>query len=158
MLLAGMAASAVSGCVAVGQPAPTPSPGPEISSAVPEHGVEPQIVQGPVREVLEAVVSPPPPEPDHAASRSSGGSNAPAALPGASGGGAAGYGRAETRRGGAGHSARQWPAEHAAGVPRAVAVPPPHLSGGAICALGRAYGHWTADSPQAGVCHQALGR
>lgn len=157
MLLAGMAASAVSGCVAVGQPAPTPSPGPEISSAVPEQGVEPQIVQGPVREVLEAVVPPHRPEPDHAASRASGDSAAPAALPGSSGGGAAGRGRAETRRGG-GHGGRQWSAEHVAGVPRVTAVAPPPLSGGALCALGRAYGHWTADSPQAGVCHQALGR
>ncbi|MBP0458166.1 hypothetical protein JFN87_11725, partial [Streptomyces bomunensis] len=50
---------------------------------------------------------------------------------------------------------------HAGGRDRRQAEPPvaPALPDGAsgVCALGEAYGHWPAGSPQARICHQAYG-
>ncbi|MGV9255464.1 hypothetical protein [Streptomyces sp. NPDC003697] len=40
-------------------------------------------------------------------------------------------------------------------VPAAPPAAPKNLD---VCALGRHYGHWPADSPQARICRQAYGR
>lgn len=142
-----MAVSAVSGCVTVQRP---PSPGvPSVPSPVseprPDGSAEPQVVQAPAREALELI----------------GPSRRPAAPP------------STPRR-----AAPPAPATAPAAPPRHVPADPPRrpepprpdqrtvprLPAQAgpvetdVCALGRKYGGWQADSPQSVICKDTYGR
>ncbi|MFI2371155.1 hypothetical protein [Streptomyces sp. NPDC018833] len=138
-VLVGMAAWAATGCVSVeAQPAPAPA---HPSAVRPDQAVEPQIVQGPAREALEAALpkrtAPATPPPAHR--REKAGARAPhkEAPPT----------RARSR-------APQTPA-----VPRPELPPLPRipLNRGDICDLGQDYGGWRSDSPEARICRQRYG-
>ncbi|MFJ4923152.1 hypothetical protein [Streptomyces sp. NPDC088725] len=148
MFLAGMAATAVSGCVAVQPPGPAPAvprPGANSSAAAP--AVEPQIVQGPVREVLEAAVPVPSPGPAPHASATV----RPAAPRSVE--------QPRERRRIRLWQRRERPAERgsAVNVPLPRSVPVPLVRGGDVCALGTSYGHWPEGSPQALICEGVYG-
>ncbi|MDJ0462303.1 hypothetical protein [Streptomyces sp. H27-C3] len=149
MILVGVVVSAVSGCVAV-QPRPAHTPPTDLPRL--SQDVQPQIVQAPAREALEAVLPPAP-------------------TPSAPGGGAE---REAPRRAAVARpapaSARQAPAEPAAPpkaadrLPRILPSPPVPVPAGAaagtgtdVCALGEGYGGWRPDSPQARICRETYG-
>ncbi|MFI5757650.1 hypothetical protein [Streptomyces sp. NPDC051569] len=140
MLLMGMAVTAVSGCVAVGPATPPgPVPGRTAGGGAPDRGVmEPQVVQSPAKEALEAVGPPPGPA---ATARSSPGGHRAAPAPEAQ----APAPRPERRR-------HRGPAEQRIPVPSVAPVP---LTD--VCALGEMYGRWPADSPQARICRGTYG-
>ncbi|MFJ4328925.1 hypothetical protein ACIP3A_38260 [Streptomyces tricolor] len=142
-LLVTVAVSALSGCVTVRQPAaPGPPPGSAASQQTaprPEGSAEPRVVQAPVREALEMARPSRHPEPSGPPAR---------------------------------HRAPATP--ETAPRPRASSEPPPPdhfgrrqrpsparpLLPGApdVCTLGRTYGGWHKDSPEARICDQAYGR
>ncbi|MER5515476.1 hypothetical protein [Streptomyces sp. NPDC002763] len=148
-LLVTVTVSALSGCVTVQRPAaPGPPPGTAPSQPSvprPDGTAEPRVVQAPVKEALEMVG---PSRPAHRATPTA--AHAPAPPP---------------------------PAHHRTPAPR-VAAPHPHphpqrtrgagtdvpgLSGSVpkapdVCALGRQYGGWHTDSPEARICEQTYGR
>ncbi|MER5794769.1 hypothetical protein [Streptomyces sp. NPDC001980] len=148
-LLVTVTVSALSGCVTVQRPAvPGPPPGtaPSLPSVPrPDGSAEPRVVQAPVKEALEMVG---PPRPTHRAAPAA--SHTPVPPP---------------------------PAHHRAPAAPRAATPHPHgaprshspqaglpgLSPSApkapdVCALGKQYGGWGADSPQARICEQTYGR
>ncbi|WP_406370120.1 hypothetical protein OG788_09510 [Streptomyces sp. NBC_00647] len=146
-LLVTVAVTALSGCMTV-QPVPASgSPSAPSGAGVPhpDSKAKPQIVQAPAREALERVGPPRKPSPDEAARHRSTpppqGPQAVAPVP---------------------PPQRSRPAPHA--EPRhpkpRVARPPgtsdlPKRSD--LCALGRKYGGWTADSPEAVICAKTYG-
>ncbi|MEN8654324.1 hypothetical protein ABCR94_27950 [Streptomyces sp. 21So2-11] len=152
LILVGVVVSAVSGCVAV-QPRPAHAPPTEPPRL--SQDVQPQIVQAPAREALDAVLPPSP-------------------APAPPGGGAV---REEPRRTAAVRPApappRQAPAAPAA-PPKAADRPPrilPSLpvpvpvpagavagTGADVCALGEGYGGWRPDSPETRICRETYGR
>lgn len=138
----GVAVSAVSGCVAVDAgPPPLPSAGKSTPSASgPE--VEPQIVQAPAREALEAAVSAPRETP----------SARPSPGVGATGRGvqAAGPGNRPSPPPQEGRT----PGRTAEKKRRPAGTPPPATD---VCALGETYGGWAADSLQARICRDSYG-
>ncbi|WP_328581276.1 hypothetical protein [Streptomyces sp. NBC_00370] len=149
MLLLGMTMTAVSGCVSVtARPAAVPAPRSE-TDGHPHTRVQPQIVQPPAREALEAVAPAPTPS----------GPARPAAPtpPAGSGGGAPlPAAQAPPRHPPVHPPKHRTPAPSPA--PRAgPAGPPVPAAGSQLCALGKAYGHWPAGSPQARICDQAYG-
>ncbi|MFI6934349.1 hypothetical protein [Streptomyces sp. NPDC050287] len=150
-LLVTVAVSALAGCVTVQRPpAPGPPTAPSRPSAPrPDGPAEPQVVQAPAREALE--MTDPSRHPKPAA-----GPSAPAQprqqLPPRT------------------HPARRAdpegpePRHPDAGQRRRPRVDTPDLTrtfpGNQqdVCALGKKYGGWRADSPEAMICDQAYGR
>ncbi|MYZ34542.1 hypothetical protein [Streptomyces sp. MnatMP-M17] len=149
MVLMGLAVTAVSGCVSVeGRPAPLSVPRPGASSGAPgAGGAQPQIVQAPAKEALEAIIptrSPEPaplssPEPRRSASERTG---APERASGPE----------RPRSGPAPTPVRK---EHRRERPERQRSPEPVEAPATVadlCALGESYGRWPADSPQARIC------
>ncbi|MEV7992266.1 hypothetical protein AB0O67_10185 [Streptomyces sp. NPDC086077] len=149
-LLVTVALSAVSGCVTVQRgPAAVP-PAPAPPSAPGRDGrTEPQIVQAPAREALELIG--PSRRPGTAAPESRR-PRAPAPaqqVPSPP--------RAQSRP----HSDPPRPEPHRPRQPPPAAVPDVSATIGAttdVCALGRKYGGWRPDSPEAVICEQTYGR
>ncbi|WP_432068038.1 hypothetical protein [Streptomyces sp. C10-9-1] len=144
--LVGLAVLATAGCVTVEAPR---NPGPTAPVATtgipPGPSVEPLTLQGPAREALEAAlpdpVPAPPPPPQKAG---------PAAPPGP-----------------AEPPPVREPGPARPHTPRPPAPPEPTAvelgrlaEGGAaeVCALGREYGGWLPDSPQAHICGRVYGQ
>ncbi|MFE9452990.1 hypothetical protein [Streptomyces sp. NPDC006739] len=145
-LLVTVTVSALSGCVTVQRPAtPGPVPGraPSWPSAPRTDGsAEPRVVQAPAREALEMVgPSPRPENPGPAAA------HPPPAAP-------------VTRRPPA-PPLRPQPRprpEHPRHSRTAVPDDPRSVPGSSdVCALGRQYGGWRPDSPEAVICRQTYG-
>ncbi|MGV9456537.1 hypothetical protein [Streptomyces sp. NPDC003635] len=154
-LLVTVAVSALSGCVTVQRPpasapvsAPSQPPAPR-----PDGRTEPQVVQAPALEALERIGpprreeprKPPPRRPTPAAP-------APAAQPERPPAPRAHPRPARPEQPRPGHS-----------VPQRPRVEVPDVTGQVrkntdICALGRRYGGWRADSPEARICEQTYGR
>ncbi|MFF5009537.1 hypothetical protein ACFY3G_42750 [Streptomyces phaeochromogenes] len=146
-LLVTVAVSAVSGCVTVQRPlAPGAPSGPAPSSEPhPDGRAEPQIVQAPAREALEMIgPSRRPSAPASTPRRTA--PSAPAAAPAAPPRRAA----ADPPR----HPEPQRPQRPA--VPRQPRATAPVAAD--VCALGRQYGGWNPDSPQATICKDVYGR
>ncbi|MFV5997197.1 hypothetical protein ACNPQM_33605 [Streptomyces sp. NPDC056231] len=139
-LLVGVAVTAVTGCVSV---EPRPGIAPRSETSRPIQDLAPQVVGPPVRDTLEAI---PDPKPSPKAS------GRPAKV------------RSDTQ-----NTAPRAPQqrEHV-GVPRARHAPPTNArvpnppavpaTGTSVCALGRAYGGWSAGSPEARICEDTYGR
>ncbi|MFJ8594124.1 hypothetical protein [Streptomyces sp. NPDC093598] len=163
-LLVTVAVSALSGCTTVPHP---PAPGPSAvpsgpSAPQPEREAETQVVQAPAREALQLIEEASRrPEPAASVPR-------PATPPAAS------PERGQPQPGHRGvrphppRPERPEPAPHGpqrshAGLPdvsesvrRDVEKSVPDSSH--VCALGRRYGGWRADSPEATICRDAYGR
>ncbi|MFF4120922.1 hypothetical protein [Streptomyces sp. NPDC001714] len=148
-LLVTVTVSALSGCVTVQRPAvPGPPPGaaPSLPSVPrPDGSAEPRVVQAPVKEALEMVG---PPRPTHRAAPAA--SHAPAPSPPA-GHRTPAAPRAATPHPRAPHRSHT-PQAELPGLPRSVPKAPD------VCALGKQYGGWRADSPEARICEQTYGR
>ncbi|MFF4350030.1 hypothetical protein [Streptomyces sp. NPDC001530] len=143
-LLVTVAVTALSGCVTVQRsPAPGPQPTPARPAAPhPDGRAEPQVVQAPAREALELIGPSRKPSPRAATPhRAAPPPPAAASVP---------------------SPHRPHPAPHPEprrSEPR-VAVPPvstelPQNSD--VCALGRKYGGWRADSPETVICKGTYG-
>ncbi|GAA3817177.1 hypothetical protein [Streptomyces chiangmaiensis] len=141
-LLVTVAVSALSGCVTVQRPpAPDPPPAPSRPSAPrPDGSTEPRVVQAPAREALEMVQPSEPPSPFHTTP-----SSAPPPHPGA----------APSRPPADPQPRRTGPRTHVQ-LPPAVSEDLPRNAD--VCALGRRYGRWRADSPEAKICGSTYGR
>ncbi|WP_329330056.1 hypothetical protein [Streptomyces luteogriseus] len=164
-LLVTVAVSALSGCTTVPHPsAPTPSTAPSRPSAPqPEGEAETQVVQAPAREALQLIeeVSH---RPKPAASPSHPAPTPPAVSP-EHGTSQPGHHDARPRPA---RPERPGPAPHSPqrSHPRAPDVSEsvrqdvrssvPDSSD--VCALGRRYGGWRADSPEATICRDTYGR
>ncbi|MBG0856900.1 hypothetical protein I2W78_34885 [Streptomyces spinoverrucosus] len=150
-LLVTVALSAVSGCVTV-QRGPTAVPPVPVQPTAPgpDGRTEPQIVQAPAREALEMIgpsrrPDPTTPEPRRPTTEAP----SPTGQPPAS--------RTESR---------PRPAPPTPEPRRSYQPPPariPDVSGTIgentdVCALGRKYGGWRPDSPEAVICEQTYGR
>ncbi|MFI6335378.1 hypothetical protein [Streptomyces sp. NPDC050535] len=144
-LLVTVAVTALSGCVSVQRPSssglpPAPS-GPSLPR--PDSEAEPQIVQAPAREALELVGPPRKPSPSAPAPRRATPPPSAAAAP-VTPGRPRSAPRAQPPR----------PAPRVS-VPSVVPEIPTAAD---VCALGRKYGGWTADSPEAVICEGTYGR
>ncbi|MFG3016603.1 hypothetical protein ACGFZB_40375 [Streptomyces cinerochromogenes] len=139
-LLVTVAVSALSGCVTVGHPAAAPAAPPDTAPTQPtaprpDGSAEPRVVQAPAREALE-MVSPsrhparsgPPVR--HRAQAAPGSTHRPPAPPGPP------------------RPARTGPPHTTSPTPHLVPAPD-------VCALGKRYGGWQKDSPEARICEQA---
>ncbi|MFE3522380.1 hypothetical protein ACFXOD_12415 [Streptomyces sp. NPDC059161] len=131
----------VSGCVSVqARPASAPPPAqPTRHDRDHDQRVGPQVVQAPAREALDPVMPPSTPPPRPATPK--------AAEP-----------EAPTRR----HHPRGRPGAHghrpATHPPTMRPRPGPALPPtGGICALGKGYGGWADDSPEARICRDTYG-
>ncbi|MFG2313101.1 hypothetical protein ACGFS9_31200 [Streptomyces sp. NPDC048566] len=146
-LLVTVAVTALSGCVTVHRPsAPGPHTAPSGAAAPDPNGVkEPQIVQAPAREALERTAPSKEPRPVAPAPRRA--APPPAPAPAASG-------RPHPRP--SRPAPRPEPHRPEPRTPTAPAAPeaPGNTD---VCALGRTYGGWKADSPQAVICSGAYG-
>ncbi|MEU6811371.1 hypothetical protein ABZ920_20750 [Streptomyces sp. NPDC046831] len=150
-LLVTVAVSALTGCVEIHRPPAAGSPAAHTRPAEPrpDGSARPRDAQAPAQEALEHVGPRRPPE-ETARDRPT----------------AAAEEAEDRRRPSSAHSpARQRPRPAPrpprrvrpprAGVPAAPPAAPKNLD---VCALGREFGHWPADSPQARICRQAYGR
>ncbi|MEU1339836.1 hypothetical protein [Streptomyces sp. NPDC005827] len=147
-LLVTVAVSALSGCVTVQRPAaPGPPPGtaPSLPSVPrPDGSAEPKVVQAPVKEALEMVgPSRPPTHPSAAPPHTP----APPPPP------------AQHRQPAARAATPPHPQPHRTHTPRTGL---PDVTGSVpkapdVCALGKQYGGWRADSPQARICERTYG-
>ncbi|WP_367324704.1 hypothetical protein [Streptomyces sp. HUAS ZL42] len=148
-LLVTVAVSALAGCVTV--PQPTTSGGapaaPSQPSAPRQDGhTGPQIVQAPAREALERVGGSRETEPPAAASRRLPAAQSPAR-------------RSPHPHPRARHSERPRQQPPRVEIPDvSEAVRKDVRSGADVCALGRKYGGWRANSPEAVICEQTYGR
>ncbi|MFI6376828.1 hypothetical protein [Streptomyces sp. NPDC050546] len=158
-LLVTVAVSALSGCVTVQDP-PVPGP-PAAPSRPPVPRPEEQVVQAPAREALELIEGSRRPEPTASASRAA---TPPAASP------EQGRPPSGTRE------ARPRPVrpERRAPAPRGPQRPPAGLpdvpesvrqdvqqnvpKNADVCALGKRYGGWRPDSPEATICRDTYRR
>ncbi|MFF4083932.1 hypothetical protein ACFYZN_31695 [Streptomyces sp. NPDC001777] len=139
-LVAGLAATALTGCVSV-QPRPDAPARP--GTGGPAQDLTPQTAQPPVHDSLEAVPASDPPA-----------SPSPRAAP------------PDTRRAAPRaprrHRLPQVTRPRPRQAPPAVTRPAPPLpapvAGTDVCALGRGYGHWPAGSPQSRICEHTYGR
>lgn len=152
-LLVTVAVSALSGCMTVQRPlAPGPATAPAGTGPRPV-GEETQIVQAPASEALEMVGTPrsstPPASPSHRAGPSAAPDrNAPAD-------GRNGQPRSARPEPDRSLPPRRPPVE----LPDVTASMRPGTDGGAdLCALGREYGGWRADSPESAICQDTYGR
>ncbi|MEU9478545.1 hypothetical protein [Streptomyces sp. NPDC048191] len=144
-LLVTVAVSALSGCVTVQHPA-TPGPPPDTSPSLPtaprpDGSTEPRVVQAPAQEALE--MTGPSRHPEH---------RLPAARQ------HPGEAPRVAHRPPAAPSAPPSPHER----PHRPRTPLPHLPSAApnapdVCALGKKYGGWRGDSPEAVICEQTYG-
>ncbi|MDR3082437.1 MAG: hypothetical protein LBV60_16175 [Streptomyces sp.] len=144
-LLVTMTISALSGCTTVQRStAPGPSPAPSSPSTPrPDGSPGPRVVQAPAREALELVQPSPVPSPSTRPRHTT--EPAPTAMPAAPP-----HGPSAPRR-----PKRTRPGPH-------VGVPPTPAAGilrnADLCALGRRYGGWQANSPEAAICQRTYGR
>ncbi|MFI6489065.1 hypothetical protein [Streptomyces sp. NPDC050564] len=143
-LLVTVTVTALSGCVTVQRsPASGTPPAPSRHDARrPDGKAEPQIVQAPAREALELIGPSRKPSPSAATPRRAA-PPPPAAVPAIP----------PRRPRPAPHPEPRRPEPH-------VAVPPaaPDLSQNAdVCALGKKYGGWQANSPESTICRGAYG-
>ncbi|MFR9797364.1 hypothetical protein ACL02U_15845 [Streptomyces sp. MS06] len=156
-LLVTLAVAGLSGCTTVQRPRPPAAPpatapgraAPPVSR--PEGGTERQIVQAPAREALERVGPSRRVEPEAAAPRRSAGPRR--AAPGRPGPARAEPGHRHSS--GSGHRQRP-PLDGMPDVPESVRREIRQNTD--VCSLGRKYGHWRADSPEAVVCEETLRR
>ncbi|PAZ13067.1 hypothetical protein CLM62_26580 [Streptomyces sp. SA15] len=168
-LLVTVAVSALAGCVTVQRPpvsgpasvpsqpsAPRPDapPGSDDPSRSDDRA-QPQVVQAPAREALEMIGPPRRPQPAATAPR---GPVPPAAAPARKqppGRSHPRPARPEPRR----PEARR-PPEPRIEVPDVPKPKPKPIPGNQqdVCALGKRYGGWRADSPEALICRQTYGR
>ncbi|MGW5651964.1 hypothetical protein [Streptomyces humi] len=149
-LLVTVTVSALSGCVTVQRPAaPGPPPGTapsQPSAPRPDGSADPKVVQAPAKEALEMVGPARPPD-----RRASGAPHTPPAPPP--------HVPPPPRTAGSAHpQPRARPLPHrtrssGADVPDVPPVP----KAPDVCALGKQYGGWRADSPQARICEQTYG-
>ncbi|WP_151482853.1 hypothetical protein [Streptomyces albicerus] len=146
-LLVTVAVSAVSGCVTVQRPpspgvpsAPSPAPEPR-----PDGRAETPVVQAPAREALELIGPSRRPSAPAATPR-----RTPASTPAAAPADPPRRPPADPPR----RPKPQRPEHHA--VPR-LPVPTAPVDTD-VCSLGRAYGGWKADSPEAAICQEVYGR
>ncbi|MEV1067613.1 hypothetical protein [Streptomyces sp. NPDC050263] len=149
-LLVTVAFSALSGCMTVQSP---PAPGPAMAPSRPsvprpDGRAETQIVQAPAREALEMIAPSRKPEPTAPATPAQRRRTAaaPAEQPPAP----------RSRP----HSRPPHPAPRRHAPPR-VELPDVEAEvrrNTDVCALGRKYGGWRQDSPEAVICEQAYGR
>ncbi|MFI8304187.1 hypothetical protein ACIF80_12145 [Streptomyces sp. NPDC085927] len=155
VLLVTVAVSALAGCVTVQRP---PAPGPDAGAA---RWSEPrpdartrQVVQAPAREALE-MIDPSRPTKSPASPSHRAAPTAPAPQ-----GAAPQDGR--NRRpapGGPADGRATSPRTPAAEVSEVADAVRRDLRGRAeVCALGREYGRWPADSPEAAICEETYGR
>ncbi|MCP3821805.1 hypothetical protein NLX86_28050 [Streptomyces sp. A3M-1-3] len=135
-LLLGVAVSAVSGCVSV-DPA-TPSPVPARHEPRLTREAEPKFVQAPAREALDAAGRTPVPEPASTRPVQPPPERPSAAVPPSPP-------RVEPRQ----------PADETR-TPRRV-LPSTPVETVDVCALGREYGGWRADSPESRICRDTYG-
>ncbi|KOU59930.1 hypothetical protein ADK57_31980 [Streptomyces sp. MMG1533] len=148
-----VAVSALSGCVTVQRPPVTgPSAAPAQPSAPrPDGETEPQIVQAPAREALEMIEPSRRPDPSSSASRAA----APAAPPQA---------QEPPGRSHPAHPAHPEPRRPQVGRPGKPPVEIPDVAkpipkdAKDVCALGKQYGGWRADSPESVICEQTYRR
>ncbi|MFE2070121.1 hypothetical protein ACFXDH_48485 [Streptomyces sp. NPDC059467] len=144
-LLVTVTVSALSGCVTVQRPAasgPPPGTAPSLPSVPrPDGSTEPRVVQAPAKEALEMVgpSRPPAPTAPHTPAPPPPAARRPPAPR------AAAPAHPQPHRT---HDQRAGSPEVARSVPKAPDV----------CALGKQYGGWSADSPQAQICEQSYGR
>ncbi|MGW2183757.1 hypothetical protein ACWCXX_38320 [Streptomyces sp. NPDC001732] len=141
-LVAGLAATTLSGCVSV-QPRPDAPARP--GTGGPAQDLAPQTAQPPVHDSLEAVpASEPPASPSSRAAGDPPNPRRAAPLP--------------PRRSQLPQVTRPRPRR----APLLVTTPAPPLpapvAGTDVCALGRGYGHWPAGSPQSRICENTYGR
>ncbi|MBW8794957.1 MAG: hypothetical protein JF597_15510 [Streptomyces sp.] len=148
-LLVTVTFSALSGCVTVQHPAaPGPPPGtaPSLPSVPrPDGSAEPRVVQAPVKEALEMVG---PSRPAHRAAPAA--PHAPVPAPPAGPPAPAAPRTATPHRPAVRRS--HPPQADLPGLPRSAPKAPD------VCALGKQYGGWAPDSPQARICEQTYGR
>ncbi|MFF5982435.1 hypothetical protein ACFY78_26645 [Streptomyces olindensis] len=165
-LLVTVAVSALSGCVTVQHPpVPGPPTGPSRPSAPQQTGgTETQIVQSPAREALQLIEESRRPQPAPSASRltTPAADSPPQDRPPA--------GTRDVRA----RPARPERPDRPEPAPRGPQRPRPGLpdvsesvrqdvhrnvpGGTDVCALGRRYGGWRADSPEATICQDTYGR
>ncbi|MET9518098.1 hypothetical protein [Streptomyces sp. NPDC002994] len=159
-ILLGVAVSAasatVTGCVAV-EPGPPPAPVPAADAAPlsRDQDVQPQIIQAPAREVLDAAL----PRSKRAAPRGEPRETPEVRRPAAP---------APPRRPAAVPAPAPARPAPAAPAPPRTAVPVPRVlpslpapaagAGADVCALGEGYGGWQHDSAQARICRETYGR
>ncbi|MFJ1812059.1 MULTISPECIES: hypothetical protein [unclassified Streptomyces] len=153
-LLVTVAVSALAGCVTVQRPvAPGPAVAPSLPSGPrPDGRTQVQVVQAPAREALEMVGPSREPEPTASAKR-----RRTVAAPGA---GRAGQPPSSRSRP---HVRSHKPTRpearrHAQPWPEIPDVEEEVRRNTDVCALGRKYGGWQGDSPEAAICEQAYGR
>ncbi|MFE9439027.1 hypothetical protein ACFYO2_08475 [Streptomyces sp. NPDC006602] len=151
-----MAVSALSGCVTVQHPPVSgpPAPPSRPSAPRPDGEAEPQIVQAPVREALEMIGPSRRPDPTSAASHGAARSGPPQAQ----------KPPPPSHRAHPAHPAHPEPRRLEVGHPGKPPVELPDVARSIpmdakdVCALGRRYGGWRADSPESVICEQAYGR
>ncbi|MER6125978.1 hypothetical protein ABT173_25790 [Streptomyces sp. NPDC001795] len=144
-LLVTVAVSALTGCVTIRHPAvPGPPPAPSRPPAPRADGSsEPRVVQAPAREALEMVQPSDRPSPSAAARRHT---PRPAST---------GWPAAPHRPPAAPHPKPGRPAPRIEVPPTVPEVFPRNAE---VCALGRTYGGWKPDSPEATICRSTYGR
>lgn len=145
-----MAVSALAGCVTIERPpvsGPPPAPAPP-SAPYPDDDGNPQIVQAPVHEALERVGPSrrPEPEPPERHGPPAEQPAAPHSLP---------RPRPPEAHPGSGHHGR--PRVKVPDVSEPVPKNTKNTKNTDVCALGRQYGGWPADSPESVICKQAYG-
>ncbi|MCX4702469.1 hypothetical protein OG252_41785 [Streptomyces sp. NBC_01352] len=152
-LLVTVAVSALSGCVTVQRPLVSGPPAPPSQPSAPRQGgqSEPQIVQAPVREALEMIGPSRRPDPTAAPPHGGASSTPPQAHERPPGSHPVHPAHPEPRRPEAGRHGKP-PVE----LPDVAKAVPKDAKD--VCALGRQYGGWRADSPEAVICEQTYGR
>ncbi|MER5450671.1 hypothetical protein ABT065_34470 [Streptomyces sp. NPDC002764] len=150
-LLVTVAVAALTGCVTVQRPpASGPPTAPSQSSAPrPDGEREPQSVQAPAKEALEMIGPSRPAEPGAPQHGPAAKAPAPAGKPSAPRSRARPHPRAPQPE----HGHHQQPR---VGIPDVRRSVPKNTKD--LCALGRQYGGWHADSPESVICKQAYGR
>lgn len=143
-LLVTVAVTALSGCMTV-QRAPASGSPSGTGVTHPDSKAKPQIVQAPAREGLERVGPSRKPSPDAAARHRA--TPPPQAPP------AAAPVVPPQRSRPAPHTEPRHPKPRAARPPGTSDLP----KGSDLCALGRKYGGWTADSPETAICAKTYG-
>ncbi|RII13987.1 hypothetical protein DSC45_22040 [Streptomyces sp. YIM 130001] len=149
-LLVTVAVTAVSGCVSVAQPSVRESgspTAPPVAAPSAQRGSAPRAVEAPAREALRLMGPAPSKSTDTASPAPTPGQDAgpaPTATPGdPPGGGPPGQGRARA------------PRLPVGGDLPARVLPTQTAIGAELCKLGRQYGGWPPDSPQARICERA---
>ncbi|GHI09306.1 hypothetical protein AQI88_31585 [Streptomyces cellostaticus] len=154
-LLVTVAVSALAGCVTVqhtAAPGGPPDNAPSRPAAPrPDGSAQPRVVQAPAREALEMVG--PSPHPEHTTPadphRAAPPPAAPPAPPAAH--------RPPSPPAAAHHHPRPHPDHPRRPRVHVPNVPPPASKATDVCALGRKYGGWRKDSPEAVICEGTYG-